>query len=82
MLNPLALVGVIGLVGVVGKSRGKLNGKTKGKLKGKRIYLVAVLFLLLFLLGGFWQSYAEGLTILALSLLLRYVMKLVMIIKG
>lgn len=82
MLNPLALVGVIGMVGVVGKSRGKLNGKTKGKLKGKRIYLVAVLFLLLFLLGGFWQSYAEGLTILALSLLLRYVMKLVMIIKG
>lgn len=62
MLNPLALVGLIGMIG-------------KNRDRRRRIYFAAVVFLILFLLGGFWQSYAEGLTILALSLLIRYILK-------
>lgn len=62
MLNPLALVGLIGIVG-------------KKRDRRRRIYFATVIFLILFLLGGFWQSYAEGLTILALSLLIRYILK-------
>ena len=33
-------------------------------------------FITLFLIGSIWQSYAEGTTILALSLLIRYILKL------
>ena len=62
MLNPLALVGLIGMIG-------------KNRDRRRRIYFAAVVFLILFLIGGFWQSYAEGLTILALSLLIRYILK-------
>ena len=62
LLNPLALVG---LIGIVGKNRGKAS----------LVYMVAVVFIVLFLICGIWQTYAEGLTVLALSLLIRYSLK-------
>ena len=65
MLNPLALVGLVWMVCVA----------RKNKERRRHIYFAAIFFLVLFLLGGFWQSYAEGLTVLALSLLIRYILK-------
>ena len=62
LLNPMGLVGMVYLI----KNR-KRNAST--------IYLVAVAFIVLFLIGGIWQTYAEGLMILALSLLIRYSLK-------
>lgn len=68
LLNPLGLVGLVGLVGKVG-----VVGKRRGK--ATTIYMVAVVFILLFLICGIWQTYAEGLVFLALSLLIRYSLK-------
>jgi hypothetical protein len=68
LLNPLGLVGLVGLVGKVG-----VVGKRRGM--ATTIYMVAMVFILLFLLGGIWQTYAEGLIFLALSLLIRYSLK-------
>lgn len=65
MLNPLALVGLVWMLSVA----------RKNKERRRHIYFAAIIFLVLFLLGGFWQNYAEGLTILALSLLIRYILK-------
>ncbi len=62
LLNPLCLAGVAWLV--------KNRKRSKSSLYG-----VAAAFIILFLIGGFWQTYAEGLTILALSLLIRYCLK-------
>ena len=81
LINPIGLVGVVGLVGLVGRRKTNLSGKASSKKrfwKASTIYGVAVIFVLLFLIGGIWQTYAEGLIILALSLLIRYGMKWIM----
>ncbi|MBP5712725.1 MAG: hypothetical protein J6W77_07040, partial [Prevotella sp.] len=87
LINPIGLVGVVGLVGLVGGRKTNLSKKVNlsGKASSKKrfwkastIYGVAVIFVLLFLIGGIWQTYAEGLIILALSLLIRYGMKWIM----
>ncbi|MBQ4175465.1 MAG: hypothetical protein II597_11820, partial [Prevotella sp.] len=84
LLNPIGLVGLVGLVGSVGGRKTNLPKKVNlsGKASSKKrfwnasaIYGVAAIFVLLFLIGAIWQTYAEGLIILALSLLLRYSMK-------
>ena len=84
LLNPIGLVGLVGLLGSVGGRKTNLPKKVNlsEKASSKKqfwnasaIYGVATIFVLLFLIGAIWQTYAEGLIILALSLLLRYSMK-------
>lgn len=40
-----------------------------------------MILIVLFLIGGFFQSYAEGMTIVALSLLIRYILKFDQIVR-
>jgi len=64
MLNPLALVFLY---------------PTINKLRKKKMHpwlFVWMTFIVLFLLGGFFQSYAEGMYIVASSLLIRYLLKM------
>ena len=44
--------------------------------------LVWMILIVLFLFGGFFQSYAEGMTIVALSLLIRYILKFDQIVRA
>lgn len=44
--------------------------------------LVWMILIVLFLIGGFFQSYAEGMTIVALSLLIRYILKFDQIVRA
>ena len=67
LLNPLALVCAIALI-----------RKNKKKASASTIFLGAIIFVVLFLIGRYWQTYAEGLVFLALSLLIRYCLKLKM----
>lgn len=41
-----------------------------------------MILIVLFLIGGFFQSYAEGMTIVALSLLIRYILKFDQIVRS
>lgn len=64
LLNPLSLVFVWRVTGNMRKKR------------ADRFWQLAVLFIVLFLLGGILQEYAEGMYVVALSLLLRCVRRL------